>query len=189
MDKPTAKNVSQAKPQIGGAFFMGTAEAKLPASADSELDENWLPLGYISEDGFTNNDTIESESTKAWGGDTVLSVQTGKADTFAFKMMESLNPNVLKLFYGDENVKGDAAESGITIKSNAKILQPRPIVIDELLSNDTLQRTVIPMGVVSTKDAVEHVDNKPLLYGVTVTAMPADDEGNTHYTYIKKKGA
>lgn len=188
MDKPTAKNVSQAKPQVGGAFFVGDDTATLPTDAASELGTGWTSLGYISEDGFTNNDSIESSTTKAWGGDVVISVQTGKTDTFAFKMMEALNPNVLKMFYGDENVTGTSVTDGLAIKSNSKLLKPRPLVIDELLTDDTLQRTVIPCGVVSTKDAIEHKDNSPLLYGVTVTALPDEDQ-NTHYTYIKKKGA
>lgn len=186
----STKNVTQAKPSANGAISVAPVGTTLPTDAVTELDEAFKNLGYITEDGVTNAESIESTNTKAWGGDVVLTSQTNRTDTFAYKMMEALNTDVLKMYYGDQNVNG-TLESGISIKSNSLELEPHAFVIDELLSNNVLMRTVIPNGKVTSKEAIEHKGDNPLLFGITITALPDDDskDGDTHYTYIKKKAA
>src|SRR5690625_1766856 len=114
-----AKNVTTAKPKVGGAVYTAPIGTTLPTDATSELDSEFKGLGYISEDGMTNENTPESENIKAWGGDTVANVQTSKEDRFTYTLIEALNVNVLKQVFGEDNVTGDL-ETGITIKSDRK---------------------------------------------------------------------
>ena len=96
--------VSTGKPKIGGAVFRAPLGTTLPTTADETLDAAFVNQGYCSEDGLTNNNNKETESIKAWGGDTVLVVGTEHKDEFGVTLIEVTNPDVLKTVHGDDKI-------------------------------------------------------------------------------------
>lgn len=176
-------NVSYGKPLTDGAISTAPLGATLPTDATTKLDTKFKSLGYVSEDGITNENSPESEKIKAWGGKTVLVSQTEKPDTYQFTLIEVLNLDVLKVVYGDENVSG-TLKTGITIKANAKPMQARCFVIETLLNGDTIKRMVIPNGVISEVGEISYKDDEAIGYETTIECLP-DKDGNTHYEYIK----
>ncbi len=178
----TVTNVSAGKPAAGGAVNVGATTATLPTSTSATLT-GFTSLGYISEDGLTNENSIETEEIKAWGGQVVLSPQTSKTDTFKFTLIETLNVDVLKEVYGASNVSGTLTD-GITINASGNELAERAWVVDMILRNNTAKRVVIPKGKITEIGEIAYKDNEVTGYEVTITAFP-DTAGNTHYEYIK----
>lgn len=180
------ENVSYAKPSITGAISVAPKGSKLPTDAVSKLDPSFKTLGYINEDGLTNALESDSETIKAWGGDTVLVIKNGTEDTFTFKLIEILNVDVLKFVYGSKNVSG-TLEEGITVKVNSKDAEEVTLAIDMILANDALKRIVIPNATISEIAEVEYIDNDAVGYEVTVLAKSAEEyDGDTHREFIKK---
>lgn len=166
----------------GGAVFVAPFGTSLPTDATSTLDSKFENLGYISEDGVSNNNTREAEEIKAWGGDTVLSPQTGKTDTFGMTFLEVLNTNVLGLVHGSDNVSGDLS-TGIAVSVNSKELDYFVMVIDMEMTQGVFKRIVIPNGKITEMAEVVYRDNEAVGYNATITAFPGTD-GDTHKEYM-----
>lgn len=181
----TVSNVSVGKPKVGGAIFAAPLGTTLPTNATSDLDAAFKSLGYVSEDGVTNSNSPSSDKVKAWGGDTVLNLQTEKPDDFKFTLIESLNVEVLKFVYGDDNVFGDLT-NGIEVKANADDATEHVLVIDMIMRGGVLKRVILPQAKVTAVEDIKYADSDAVGYGTTVSAMP-DGDGYTHYEYIQTK--
>ena len=179
-----ALNVTTGKPKIGGAIYRAPVGTPLPTDATTALNEAFVNLGYVSEEGVVNSTNMEVENIRAWGGDNVLNVLTSKDDTWAFTLIEAMNLEALKTVYGAENVTG-TLDTGITIKANAKAQDAYAYVTDMVYNNDCVKRVVIPMAQVTEVGDITYADGEAVGYETTLTCT-ADDEGNTHYEYIKK---
>lgn len=178
----TASNVSAGKPKLTGAIWTAPKGATLPTDTTTTLDNAFKCLGYCSDDGLVNTTDLETETIKAWGGDTVLTVQTSKEDNFEFTLIEILNVEVLKFVAGSTNVTGSLS-TGITVNINNKDIEERALVIDMIMRDNTAKRIVIPDCKISEFGDLTYNDEEAAGYELTVTCMP-DASGNTHYEYI-----
>lgn len=183
----TVANVTTGKPSVSGAIWRAPLGTALPTDATTALNVAFKCLGYVSEDGLTNDNSPESDTVKAWGGDTVLTLQTEKPDTFTYTLIEAINIDVLKSVYGDDNVSGTLT-TGITVRANSDEQEASAYVIETLMKGGILKRIVIPNATLSELDTITYKDDEAVGYGVTLTAMPGGfaNDNDTHKEYIIK---
>lgn len=180
------QNVTAGTPKVGGAMSYAPLGTALPTDAKTKLTETFKNLGYISDDGLTEANSIETATVKAWGGDVVLTAQTGKTITYKVKLIEALNEEVQKLVHGESNVTGQLT-TGLTVKGNSEELESHVFAIDQIMRGNVLKRTVIPNGKITEIGEITYKDGEPVGYEITVTASP-DSEGQSYYDYYVKGG-
>ena len=181
----TAANVSTGKPRATGSIYRAPLGTTLPTNATAELNAAFKQLGYVSEDGLVNSNSPETDSIKAWGGDTVLGLQTEKEDTWQFTLLEVLNKDVQEAVYTSGNVSGDL-DTGITIKANSAEMEEACWVFDMRLRGGVLKRVVLPDAKISEIGDITYKDDEAIGYELTLLALP-DSDGQTHYEHIQKE--
>ena len=92
-----------------GGVFRAPAGTTLPTDATTTLASTFKNIGEVSEDGITKSYSYESEEIKNMNGAVVLTVQTSKNVSFAFKDISLLNIDAMKAVYGADNVTGTLA--------------------------------------------------------------------------------
>lgn len=180
--KNDARNVSVGKPMASGGMFVAPLGTKLPTDASSPLSEEFVDVGFISEDGVTNSVETDSNDIKAWGGVTVLTAQSSRTETFQATLIET-NETVLKQAYGDANVTGSLQAGSLKILHNGNTGDHHVVVFEILMTGNRVKRIVIPDCAMTELGDVVYNDSDPIGYETTNTAYP-DAEGNTAYEYI-----
>lgn len=182
----TVANVSAGKPAVGGAINYAASGTTLPTDATTTLASAFTSLGYCSEDGLVNSNSPSTTEIKAWGGDTVLTIQEEKPDTFKVTLIEAENVDVLKAIYGSANVTGTlSGTSGITVNATAAEQATYVWAIDMVMNGNTKKRIVIPNGKISEVGDITYSDSDAVGYEITIYAFP-DTNGKTHIEYLKK---
>lgn len=178
----TALNVSVGKPKVGGAIYCAPLGTTLPTDATTALNAAFKCLGYVSDDGLTNGRETETGNINAWGGDRVLDYGAVSGDTFKFKLLESLNADVLKVIYGDDNVT--VGEDGaIKISVGSQLPSAYAWVVETVLTGDKVKRIVVPQAAVTEVADIVYKDDEAIGYDTTISALP-DTAGKYHYEYI-----
>ena len=177
----TASNVSFGKPKATGAVFIAPAGTTLPTDGTTALADTYTSMGYISEDGYVQSISTDTEEVKAWGGDTVLTAQSSYSETHTVNFIET-NVNTLKAIYGSANV----TESGstITVKSTGAELSECVVVIELALTGGRIKRVVIPRAKIADRSGdITYDDTTAIQYPAQFSASP-DANGNYHIEYI-----
>lgn len=179
-----ATKVTAGKPNTLGAVYRAPLGTTLPTTATELLNSAFKEMGYISDAGIVNSNSPTNTAIKAWGGDTVLDVQTDKPDTFKMAFIEATNVEVLKQTYGDSNVSGTLA-TGITIKANSKEQANQCLVIDMILKNGAAKRIVLPNCKVTAVGDITYADGNAVGYDTTLSCYPFESyDGDTHREFI-----
>ena len=169
-----SQNIVAGKPLATGGVRIGPLGATPPTDATTALDAAFKATGYVGEDGLTEATERSTEKVKAWGGDTVKVLQTDYSVTYSFTFLETLNADVLKTVYGDDNVTSTAADATKgalhVVKLNSETLPHKSFVFD-MKDGDARIRIHVPDGQVTETGEVTYNDGEVVGYQVTVEAF------------------
>lgn len=180
----TATNVTTGKPNIGGAVYTAPLGTTLPTDATTALGSSFVCLGYVSEDGLSNNNELTVEEIKAWGGNIVYRSLTEMNDEFTLSLIETENIDVLKTVYGESHVTVDGTSGDISIDVVGEDPIERVWVFELALRGNRAKRVVIKDGAITSRDEITYNDSDAVAYGITISAYP-DSDGSTHKEYIE----
>ena len=167
-------------PADGAAVYAAPLGTTLPTSATAVLDNAFVDLGWVSEDGVANAISRETTKHRAWGGEVVKVTQDNYTETVRFTLLES-SADVLAVVYGADNV----TESGdtITVEHSRLQLERQSFVID-FVDGEKAGRIVIREGQVTELGDVMYVHKDLTKYELTVDVFKPDNANNAVVTYF-----
>lgn len=177
--------VVTAKPKITGGAFSAPLGTALPTDAKTELTEDYVNLGYVSDDGTTNSISETTKDVKSWGNTVVNTTVTEFTDTKKLTLIESVNPVVLKEVHGQNNVTGDL-KSGLKVVVSGGTREYRTYVFD-MITGNYLRRIIYPEAIITSVGDIVYKSEDSVAYECTIKARE-DSSGSTHHEYICEKG-
>lgn len=155
-----------------GAIYMSTIGATAPTNATAAWSTAWGEFGYIGEDGFTENPSMDNEEIKAWqSGAIVRRVITGSGLEFSFMAIET-NLRTLDLFYPGSvitAVTGPPVETRVDVK--APVVVPKAFGFD-VIDGTKRTRIVVPRATLTDRGEVQNANGNAIGYDYTLNAEP-----------------
>lgn len=174
-------------PKVTGGIWRVPQNIVLPTNAYDARPGSSIRLGGVSDDGSTFMSERSTTKKRDWNADKVRSVQSSKDDSLKITFIEFLNPNVMSLVYGNDNVVVTPASvshgTQIAVKSVADVLDHGAYIIDTF-DGKVKRRRCIPDA---QPDKIDDVAEKPgdwSVYTVTFDLFP-DSQGVTNYSYTE----
>lgn len=136
------QNVSIGKGVVGGYLFSAPLNTALPTDYTTALNEAFVNLGYVTDEGATFSTDADSNTFKDLNGDDIATSSGGKTRTLAVQLAE-VREDSLKEVFGASAVT--VSESGdITISHNNNDMPHRSLVLELVLRDGRKWRRVIP---------------------------------------------
>ncbi len=167
-------------PADGAAVYAAPLGTTLPTSATATLDQAFIDLGWVSEDGVTNSIQRDVTRHKAWGGTTVKTTQDNYTETVKFTLLES-SEDVLKTVYGEDNV---TAVGDVLTVEHSSLMNARQSFVIDFIDGDRAGRIVVREGLVTELGDVAYVHKDLTKYDLTVDVYQPDTGDNAVVTYF-----
>lgn len=177
-DLRNRRNVLVGAPDVNasGGITIGpvaTSRSQFPTTVDAKIAGH-VPGGYVSEDGVTKTVDRSTDKIKDWNGDTVLIVQSDHSVTLQVTFMEAANADVLKMIYGENNVREEG--DTLTLVENADELEHRSIAFYIKGGNNSRILVYAPDVQVTSVGDVSYVRSDVIRYQVTLECFGVDNE-------------
>lgn len=194
--KQSSANVTFSKPGASngksGYIWVAPLGTNPPTNATDDLGDDFVGLGYLSEDGLTEPASLTAgDDIVAAGGDTVAQADPTFSKTWTGTCIEALNEDLLKVAYGSTNVNvtfaTPSSDGSITVKEQAGEVEHHVIVIDEILKGGRKRRNVMTDATFLITGDISHVHTALVNFEFTINAYPtATYPAQTQYITIPK---
>lgn len=165
---------SEVRVGITGELFSAPTGSTAPTDPTSSLDAAFIGLGYVSEDGVTENWDDSVDNIVAWqNATTVRAATTESTGTIALTLIQT-RASVLERFHRGSTVVADGSNFRLDVKPVTA--DPRAWVLDVI---DGPKHIRIYMGnaEITERGEVMYANGEPVGYPITITVYP-DDNGN-----------
>jgi hypothetical protein len=179
------RNTFVGTPKVTGGIWLVPQNVALPTDATSERPPEAVRLGGVSDEGYTYSEERSTDKKMDWNGDKVRSLQTSKDDSFEITFIEFLNPAVMGVLYGSDNVTVTPATATagteIAVRHVSDQLEHGSYIIDTF-DGKTKRRRVIPDAQPATIEPIVEKPGDWSVYKVKFDIYP-DSQGVTSYSY------
>lgn len=172
-------------PKVTGGVRVAPLGTPLPIDAVTPLDDAFISLGRVADDGIDKTEDRPKSDKFDWGGSLIATLQDHFMLTLKFRLLQLVNADVQRAVHGYENVEVIEATAStgtqISSKINAKLLDQGIYVIDAYYMKMS-GRLVLPIARPVMVGPLKWVHKDLATYELTVQAFP-DNENNTAYEY------
>lgn len=173
-------NITSSNPGNNGVFFRAPIGTPIPTNATDELDSAFVDQGIVGDNGVVLAVTRDTEDIKAYGGDTVYTLQSDYGEQITLTVYESANVETLKTVFGDNNVVNQ--DGTIRVLHN-KARLPRSTMVFDHIVDQGVKRQVAPIAQVVSVGDISNVHTDIVRYELTIKLYP-DTDGNTLIEYL-----
>ncbi|MFF9690226.1 hypothetical protein [Streptomyces sp. NPDC014623] len=156
----------------GADFYAAPVGTTAPTDVVAALDEGWLAVGLLSEDGASESRDQDSTDHYAWGGKLVRTTKSKHKRTIKVTCLED---NLV--VFGLVNPGSTATTTdGVTTRIvKVPKTDPRAFLL-ELRDGEITKRRILPKGEVSEVGEIPMSDSALTAYELTITIYPAADD-------------
>jgi hypothetical protein len=180
-----SKNTFVGVPKVTGGIWLAPQTVVLPTDATSERPAGCVRLGGVSDEGYTYMSERQTDVRRDWNGGKIRTLLTSVDDSFEVTFIEFLNPDLLGVLYGTENVTvvpPDATNgTQITVRHSVEQFAHGAYIIDTY-DGKVRRRRVIPDAQLDKMDPIVEKPSELSVYRCTFSIYP-DSQGFTSYEY------
>ena len=155
---------------VTGAVYVAPAGTAAPTASDSTLNVAFADLGYVHSDGISESIDKTTNQIRSWqDGSLVREIVSEGTYSVSFTLIET-KEEVLELYYGVSVVNGE-------VDIDPRKTGGRKSFVIDVVDGDSVERTYIPTGEVTSVGERTLASGEAIGYEVTITAY-ADESSD-----------
>lgn len=173
-------NVSVGKGVSGGYMFVAPRGTTLPSDYTTELNEAFLNVGYLGDDGIVFSDSSSNDSFYDLNGDSIETSASEIEKTFTVTFRE-IKKDTLAILVGSANVTD--ANGKLTAHDKGPNDAAYSVVFELLLKNGRKWRRVVPNCKLGELGDMTVVSTELIGREVTMSALKDATSGDYYTDY------